>query len=102
MALFENVKIKQGVLSSYNYTVSTTANPSLTFEIPDETVDTTTLKVLVQQSSSNSSYEVYNLATNILSLDGTSKVYFLQESLNGAYEIYFGDGIVGKTLTSIL
>ena len=99
VALFENVKIKQGVLSSYNYTVSTTANPSLTFEIPDETVDTTTLKVLVQQSSSNSSYEVYNLATNILSLDGTSKVYFLQESLNGTYEIYFGDGIVGKTLT---
>lgn len=97
-AIFENVKIKQGVLSSYNYTVDTTANPTLTFEIPDETVDTTTLKVVIQQSSSNSSYDIYNLATSVLSLDGTSKVYFLQESLNGTYEIYFGDGVVGKTL----
>ena len=97
-ATFPNVKIKQGVRSNYAYTVNNTVNPSLTFEIPDETVDNTTIRVLVQQAASNSSYEVYNLATNLLSLDGTSKVYFLQESLKGTYEIYFGDGVIGKKL----
>jgi hypothetical protein len=32
-------------------------------------------------------------------LNGDSKVYFLQESVNGYYQIYFGDGIIGKKLT---
>jgi hypothetical protein len=96
---FTNVEIKQGIGATYSYTVNSTTNPSYTFEIPDSSVDTTTLKVLVQQSSSNSSFDVYNLADNYLSLNDTSKVYFLQESLNGNYQVYFGDGIVGKKLT---
>ena len=29
-------------------------------------------------------------------LDDTSKVYFLQEVEGGRYEIYFGDGVLGK------
>jgi hypothetical protein len=35
-----------------------------------------------------------------LTLTGDSLVYFLQEGLNGYYEIYFGDGILGKKLTN--
>lgn len=98
-ATFNNVEIKQGVVSSYSYTVDNTSNPSLVFQIPDETVDTTTLQVIVQQSLSNSSYLIYNLASEFLTLDGTSEVYFLQESLTGTYEIYFGDNILGKKLS---
>ena len=56
------------------------------------------LQVIVQASSSNVAYNIYNLATNFLTLDGDSQVYFLQESLNGNYEIYFGDDIIGKKL----
>jgi hypothetical protein len=68
------------------------------YEIPDATVDTTTLTVTVKQSASNTSFDVYQLATNGLTLSDTSKVYFLQESLTGTYEIYFGDGLLGKKL----
>ena len=97
-ATFNNVEIKQGVPATYNFTVDSSTNPTYTFEIPDASIDTTTIKVLVQQSSSNSSYDIFKPATNYLTLDGSSKVYFLQESLNGNYQIYFGDGILGQQL----
>jgi hypothetical protein len=96
---FENVEIKQGVPGSFSYTVDSSTNPNYVFEIPDTTIDTSTLQVIVQQSISNSSYNIYNLASNYLSLDGTSQVYFLQEALNGNYQISFGDGILGQQLT---
>ena len=78
---FQNVEIKQGVPATVSYPVNSSANPNYTFSIPDSTVDTTTLQVIVQASSSNVAYNIYNLATNFLTLDGTSQVYFLQESL---------------------
>lgn len=96
---FDNVEIKQGVLATQSYAVDSSTNPPYTFEISDQNVDTSTLKVLVQQSSSNSSYEIYNLATNFLSIKSDSKIYFLQESLKETYEIYFGDGALGKKLS---
>jgi len=98
-ATFNNVTIKQGIPASYRYTVNSTSNPSYTFQIPDATIDTTTIEVSVQVSSTNSSSTVYNSASNYLTLDSTSAVYFLQESLNGNYEIYFGDGVLGKLLS---
>jgi hypothetical protein len=98
-ANFENVIIKQGIPSTTSFVVDSTANPSYTFDIPETNIDTTTLTVYIQTSSSDSSVELYNLATDYLTLTGSSKVYFLQESLNNNYQIYFGDGVLGKKLT---
>ena len=98
IALFTDVEISQGILGNYSYVVDSTSNPSFTFTIPDADIDTQTLKVLVQKSSSNSYFEVFTRADNYLTLDGNSQVYFLQEGINGKYEIYFGDGIIGKSL----
>jgi hypothetical protein len=97
--VFLNVILKQGIPTTINYTVDSITNPTYTFQIPDIAVDTTALQVTVQQSSSNSYSDVYTLATNYLSLTGTSTVFFLQESTNGNFEIYFGDNILGKQLT---
>ena len=98
-AIFPSVEIKQGTSGFYSYVVDSTTNPSYTFEIPDATIDTTSLQVVVQQSQSNGSYQIFNLATSGLQLNSTSQVYFLQESLTGTYEIYFGDGVLGQQLT---
>jgi hypothetical protein len=98
-AVFTNVAIKQGIPSTLNFPVDSTTNPKYKFEIPSSTIDTTSLQVVVQQSSSNSSYEIYKPASNYLTLTGDSLVYFIQEGLNGNYEIYFGDGVLGKQLT---
>ena len=42
---------------------------------------------------------VYTLNEDITQVTGTSNVYFLQEVDNGQYEVYFGDGVLGKSLT---
>jgi hypothetical protein len=98
-AEFTNVKLKQGVPASLSYTVNSTNNPKYVFSLPAENIDTTTLKVLVQHSSSNTSVEIYKPAENYLTLDGNSLVYFLQENVTGSYDVSFGDGILGKKLT---
>ena len=98
VASFKNVVLKQGIPTTISFTVDSIANPTNTFEIPESNVDTTTLLVTVQKSSSDNSTQVYNLASNYLTLNGDSQVYFLQEGLTGKYEIYFGDGILGTLL----
>jgi len=96
---FSNLVIKQGEPITLNYTYDSAANPSAIFELPDTNIDTSSLTVSVQQSGSNTAFEIYNLATDYLSLDSTSAVYFLQEGINGYYQVYFGDGILGKAIT---
>ena len=95
---FSSVPIFEGTLTTFKYTVDST-DPDQKFIIPNVNADTTTLKVTVQNSSSDTTTQVYTLATGIVGLDDTSKVYFLQESDEGKFEVYFGDGIVGKSLS---
>jgi len=98
-ATFTDVEVVQGNLAQFSYTVDSTANPKYIFPIPDTNVDTSTLLVTVQQSSGNNQYNVYTLGQDVLGLNGNSLVYFLQEGINGQYEIYFGDNILGNKLT---
>jgi len=99
MASFTSVELKQGTVETYTFTVNSTTNPSYIYEIPDQNIDATTLVVTVQESSSNNSYQVYSPTTNYLALGPTDTVYFLQEAVNGNYQIYFGDGVLGKQLS---
>ena len=95
---FSNIELKQGIPTTYRYVLNTTSNPKALFEIPDTTIDTTTLNVFVQENIANTSYDVYQSASDYLELNSNSLVYFLQESLTGTYEIYFGDDVLGKKL----
>ena len=97
-AIFDGVEIYQGIASNYSYTYSTSSNPKAIFTLPDANIDTATLKVTVQESSSNLTSETYLQASDYLSLTPSSQVYFLQEGMDGFYQIYFGDGILGKSL----
>ena len=99
-AIFNGVIISQGVASSTSFVYNNTTNPKQIFEIPDSTIDTSTLIVSVQNSSANASSEIFNLSTNYINLLPASKVYFLEEGLNGNYKIYFGDGLLGKSLVN--
>lgn len=99
VASFEKIEIKQGSFSSQVFLVDSTTNPSYVFEISDTNVDTTTISVIVQSSSSNTSYDIYNNTTNYLELTPKDLVFFIQESIDGNYQIYFGDGVLGKKLS---
>ena len=99
VATFTGIEIKQGTPQNYTFTVNSTTNPKYIFEIPDANIDTSTLQVTVQQSVSNSAYQVFYSTTNYLELTPTDPVYFLQEATDGNYQIYFGDGVLGQQLS---
>jgi hypothetical protein len=94
---FSSIPIYEGTLVTYKYTVNT-SDPDQRFIIPNNRVDTSTLKVQIQNSASDTTTATYTKASGFTSLDNTSKVYFLQEGEEGKFEVYFGDGVIGKSL----
>ena len=94
---FSGVNLYEGTLVTFKYTVDS-ADVDQKFLIKNINADTSTLKVTVQNSVSDSTLNTYTLATGLRNLDNTSKVYFLQETDNGKFEVYFGDGVIGNKL----
>ena len=94
---FSDLDIFEGTYLNYKYTANT-SDIDQRFIIPNNNVDTTTLTVKVQESSSDSTTNTYKLASGVTNLDSTSKVYFLQEIENGRFEVYFGDGVLGEAI----
>ena len=95
---FNNISIYEGSYISSRFTVDT-SNSDQRFLIQDTNTDTSTLTVKVQTSSSNTLQTTYTQATDITGVSSTSNVYFLQEAENGKFEIYFGDGVIGRALS---
>ena len=94
---FSSLDVFEGTFLNFKYTVNT-SDTEQRFIIPNDDVDTTTLTVKIQESSSDTTTNTYTLAQGITGLDNTSKVYFLQEVENGRFEVYFGDGVLGKAV----
>ena len=94
------VEVKEGKILNKSYTVNS-ADATQRFIIPNANVDTATLAVTVQNSSSDSTVFTYTdgNAVEVTTIKGTDKVYFLQEVEDQKYEITFGDGAVGKQLS---
>lgn len=97
-ATFSNVIIKQGVALTFTYGFDSASNINSSFELPDSSIDTSTLLIQVYPTPSSTEYSVYALVDDYLSLTAESEIYFLNEKTNGNYEISFGDGILGKKL----
>ena len=93
----QSLNVYEGTYVSYNYTFDS-SDIDQRFLIPSDRADSTTIKVAVQNSASDVTTATYTKATSITELNGDSKVYFLQEAEDGQYEIYFGDGVIGKKL----
>jgi hypothetical protein len=94
------VEVKEGKILNKSYTVNS-ADATQRFIIPNANVDTATLAVTVQNSSSDSTVATYTdgNAVEVTTIKGTDKVFFLQEVESQKYEITFGDGAVGKQLS---
>jgi len=93
----DSITLKEGSVITTRYSV-VAADPDQRFLIPNATVDTTTLVVTVLNSAVDSTTRTFTLAENLVEIDATSLVYFLQESEDGQYEIKFGEGTFGVAL----
>ena len=96
---FSSLPVYEGTLVTNKYTVDT-ANADQRFLIANELADTTTLKVTVQNSSADSTTATYTLATDLADVTGTSTVYYLEGAEDSQHEVFFGDGVLGKSLST--
>ena len=94
---FDNVTLYEGTLVTFKYTYDVN-DTDQKFVIPSAFVDTSTLKVTVQNSNTDTTQAVYSLVGGYNSVASDSKVFFIQEGSSNKYEIYFGDGVTGKKL----
>lgn len=94
-SFFGNISIVEGTPLQHRFTVNT-LSPSR-YIIPNQNIDTSSLNVRIQESNSNTTINTYKLATDLSSVNSVSKIYFLQEVTDKKYEVYFGDGVFGKT-----
>ena len=96
---FKNLNLYEGTLVTNKYTVNTT-DANQRFLIKNDMADTTTLLVKVQNSSSDTTTTTYALSTDLANVSSTSAVYFLEGAEDEQYEVIFGDGVLGKALST--
>jgi len=96
VATFTDVAVKEGTQLTNTFTVNT-ALKSQRFILDNQNIDTNTIRVKVFPTGGSFS-EPYLVADNILGVDGTSKVFFLDEIEDERYEILMGDGVLGAKL----
>jgi hypothetical protein len=92
---FSNVSIYQGDVVTRQYTMTPT-NTKRMFSLPSANIDTSTLTVTVQESSSNTFTSEYFYVDDITKITANSEVYFIEEGPSQDYILYFGDGVIGK------
>jgi hypothetical protein len=93
VATFTDVPIVEGtqVVNTFLYS---RALKSQRFILDNRNIDTNTVRVKVFPGGGSLS-EPYLVADNILGVDGTSKVFFLDEIEDNRYEVLMGDGVLG-------
>ena len=96
---FKNLNLYEGTLVTNKYTVNTT-DANQRFLIKNDMADTTTLLVKVQNSSTDTTTTTYALSTDLADVSSTSAIYFLEGAEDEQYEVVFGDGVLGKALST--
>lgn len=96
---FSNVTLLQGEHLTSTF-VATPTNVLTPFRLPNEGIDTSTLLITVQTSSIDTSANTYTLSNDITEVEANTTSYFLQAAPDLQYEIYFGDGTIGKALSN--
>ena len=97
VATFNNITIHQGTFLTSEFRYDGSLDQRFILENPY--IDTSTVKVYVKRQSNigELGFE-YDQVENILNLDETSRIYLIQEVQDEKYEIFFGDGLIGKKL----
>lgn len=88
VAIYEGEYLSDGYVMDYSIT-----NPRYT--ITNQTVDLDSL-IVTSTEDSGANVVQHTFSTSFLGLDENAPAYFVQSGQNETYEVYFGDGIVGR------
>ena len=94
-----NVELQQGVQLTHRYSANV-SDPDQKFTLPNANTDTSSLVVQIQTSASSSNLYTYSVANDTTTINSSANVYFLEEDTDSKYRVYFGDGTIGRALTT--
>lgn len=90
----DDLPIYEGQLNDDQFIVNY-EDPTQRFILTDPAIDTRSILVTVVEDNTGT-IDSYTPASTTLGLGADDKIYFLQASSGGKYEIVFGDGILGR------
>ena len=97
VAEFFDIILYEGSYLEQTYSVSS-RDPDQKYILPNTGVDTTTINVSVNESSTSTVKSTYKQYNSLIGVGPESRVFFLQEIDGERYELLFGDGIIAKKL----
>lgn len=95
-----NVGLKQGILRTTSFIANTQEAPVPKFVLPENNIDIDTISAKVFKSATDNRGGgiLWNRSTDITKVDPDTPVFFVQQGRGNSWEVYFGDGIVGKAI----
>ena len=94
---YSNIPIYEGTWVTTTYTVDV-SDADQRFILDNDNVDVSTLAVSVQTSAEDTTLTTFTKANSLVEVKSTTNAYFIQETLEGEWQVYFGDGVVGSAL----
>jgi hypothetical protein len=85
------IRITEGEPLTHRYIFNRNSNTS--FVLPNENVDTTSIKVQVTTGGNTQNYV---LADDVLTTNSSSQIFFIEPDRGQKYKVSFGDGVLGK------
>ena len=95
--VYSNIPIYEGTWVTTKFTKDVN-DADQKFIIPNNNVDISTLSVTVQTSASDTTLTTFTKANNLVEVKSTTNAFFIQETVDSEWEVYFGDGVVGSAL----
>ena len=99
LCVFKDLPFYEGTYITKKYTKDD-SQYNQKFILNNQKIDTSTIRIEVQEDPVNEQTVEYTNANNLVELSSTSSVYWIEEIDNGNYELTFGDGSFGKKLKS--
>ena len=96
-ATFKAVRVYEGTYLPARF-VKNTADFNQHFILENSNIDSTTIRVEVQENPNEDVNYFYRDANNLVEVTDESRVYWLEEVDNGQYQLTFGDGYFGRAL----
>ena len=97
LCTFKDINTYEGIMLPKNFTVDE-SDYNQRFIIENPNVDTTTIRVEVQEDPNEDVKYAYTPASNLVTLTEESRSYWIEETNDGYYQLVFGDGLFGKEL----
>jgi len=96
IASFDNIDIYEGTFLTKQFTYDGSLDQK--FILNNPFIDTSTLKVYIKAENDSGLGIEYSAVDNIINVTSLSQIYLLQEIQDEKYQLFFGDGLIGKKL----